>query len=92
MVLVREEMMMMMMMIMMTTVQFSSCFLMCWLKSVCASYKASTATQIQHKYTKTKLTEKSTKHITTVAKLSTGARAPCQSIRLHRTQSFDSEP
>jgi hypothetical protein len=43
MVLVREEMMMMMMMM---TVQFSSCLLMCWLNSVCASYKASTATQI----------------------------------------------
>lgn len=90
MVLVREMMMMMLMTIM--TVQFSSCLLFCWLNRLCASYKTSTATQIQHKYTKTKLTEKRTKHITTVAKLSTGARVPCQSIRLHFTQSFDSEP
>jgi len=43
------------------TVQFSSCLLMCWLNSVCASYKASTATQIQHKYTETNLTKKKNK-------------------------------
>jgi len=89
MVLVRE-MMMMMMTIMM--VQFSSCLLMSWLNRLFASYKASTATQIQHKYTKTKLTEKRTKHITTVAKLSIGATVPCQSVRLHCTQSFYLEP
>jgi hypothetical protein len=90
MVLVCEEMMMMMMV--MVTMQFTGCLLMCWLNSVCASYKGSTATQIQHKYAKTKLTEERTKHITTVAKLTTGARTPCQSIRLHCTQNFDSEP
>jgi hypothetical protein len=76
MVLVREEMMIMLIMMMMLAVQFSSCLLMCWFNSVCASYKASIATQIQQKYTETKLTEKRTKHITTAAKLSTGTRAP----------------
>ena len=74
MVLVRKEMMMMMMMMMI--IQFSSCLLTCWLSSVCASYKVSTASQIQHKYTKTNPTEKRMTRITTAAKLSTGTRSP----------------